>query len=331
MRKLISFLIITFALCMFSGCGMFQKPETTVSEYIKAATAFDLEKMNSKIAPSNATDKKDISDIIENDEDEYQKYIIDYFKSNAAKITYKIKNTKIDNDSAVVTVDFKYIDGSPLIKASIAEAFSKIMPLAFSGVEVSDDESSQFFITAMETQRKTIKEKYTSKTIDIKCVKIDKQWYIEKSSDELMDVLTSNFISAGKDIDKSFNSDENSTKKTPNEMMSDIKDYVISDLWNDGFIDIKYYLETGKGSYGQDLDIELTKSELSKAMKKKPEYDKYINGLGDEYADIKNIWSKLSSEADNLYAQIESNATAINTDIFNQYMDVFSNNVEKLN
>jgi hypothetical protein len=112
-------------------------------------------------------------------------------------------------------------------------------------------------------------------------------------------------------------------------MLLDIYDYVVIDLWNDGFNNIKDYLNTGKDSCGQDLDIELTKSELSKAMKKKPEYDQYINNLGDEYSDIKIIWGKLSPEADKLFAQIEGNTTSLNVDFFRQYMDVLLDNINE--
>lgn len=330
MRKLFSFIIIASVLFALSGCGMSQKPNATIAEFIEATKTYDIEKMASKMNPSNSADKQKLSDLTKDEKDEFQKYFIDYLKSNATKITYKIKNTKIDNDTAVVTVNFKYVDGAPLIKATVAEVFSKAIPLAFAGVEMSEEEKSQLFVTAMQEQSKTIVEKFAEATIDIKCTKINNQWYINEPSEAFWNVITSNFISAGKEIDKSFNSSKDTSEKTPKEMISDINNYVISDLWNEGFIDVDCYLETGKGASGQDLDIELTKSQLSKAIKKKTEYDQYINNLGEEYTELKSIWTKLSAEADKLYAQIERNATSLNTDIFSQYMYVFSDEVNKL-
>lgn len=57
---------------------------------------------------------------------------------------------------------------------------------------------------------------------------------------------------------------------------------------------------SGTGSRGQTIDINFTIERLDKAMKKKSEHDQYINKLGDEYAEIKSVWSKLSVETDRL-------------------------------
>jgi len=48
------------------------------------------------------------------------------------------------------------------------------------------------------------------------------------------------------------------------------------------------------------LDIEFTIDRLGKAMEQKAEHDAYIQGLGAEYDGIKDVWSKLSAEADAL-------------------------------
>ena len=71
---------------------------------------------------------------------------MDYLKANAKNI-YKIKDTKINDDTAVVTVDFKYVNGGPIIKATIAEYFAKGLSLVFSGIELTEEETSQIIIS----------------------------------------------------------------------------------------------------------------------------------------------------------------------------------------
>lgn len=217
MRKLISFLIIIAVIFTISGCSSSAKPESTVSGYIEAAKTFDLDKMASKVNPSNTSNKENISDLIKNEENQFVKYFLEYLKSNAAKITYKIKDTKIDNNTAVVTVDFKYVDGGPLMMATIAEVFTQMIPLAFSGVEMTEEQTGQMFVTTMQKQQKTIAETYVEKTIDVKCIKVDNNWYIDEPSDDLSDVILSNFVSVG----KAFSN--NSANKTSDTTMEKAK------------------------------------------------------------------------------------------------------------
>jgi hypothetical protein len=207
MRKLIvllSILIVVF----LAGCST-AKPESTVTAFAEAGKKFDLVKMAETINPSNTNNKEKIQDFTKNGNDpvdQYQKFFIDYFKENAAKITYQIKGTTVAEDKATVTVDFKYVNGAPLLKGTISDVFAKAISMAFTGMEINDEEMGQMFVTSMKNQQQTIQESFTEKTLDIKLVLVDSKWYIDDLGDELLDVFTSNFISVGNELDKSFNS-----------------------------------------------------------------------------------------------------------------------------
>lgn len=214
MRKIISLLSILVVIFLV-GCSA-GKPESTVSTFIDAGKKFDLVKMAETVNPSNASDKGKIADLTnegKDSENQYQKYFLDYFKENAAKITYKIKGSKIEGEKASVTVDFKYVNGGPLLKGTIGEVFTKAISIAFSGVEMNDEEMGQMFVSAMNNQKQSIKESFVEKTIDIKLVQVDKKWYIDEPSDELLDVFTSNFISVGNELNKSMNSSTDNSKE----------------------------------------------------------------------------------------------------------------------
>lgn len=215
MKRLLSLGIVLLMCLVISGCSVGSKPDKTVTEFIEAVKVFDSNRIASSINPSNTTNKDKVTDISNSDDDKYKKYFLDYIKSNAAKITYKIKGTKIENDSAIVTVDFKYIDGGPLFKATLADFFTKAMQEAFSGVQMTDEDSSNLFITSMQKQRETIPEAFIEKTVDIKCVKVDNKWYVDEPSDELLDVILSNINS----IAKQFNQTNTSTNMNSNTVM----------------------------------------------------------------------------------------------------------------
>lgn len=126
---------------------------------------------------------------------------------------------------------------------------------------------------------------------------------------------------------------------TPEAMLGDIRNYVTKDIWNDGFVDVSWYLGSGTSSTGETLDIEFTMERLGKAIEKKAEYDEYINGLDAKYDSVKQVWSKLSAEIDKLYAQIKDKTPVANdqdakakfdTGLFTQYSKAFEDEIDAL-
>lgn len=210
MKKIFNVILILAIVLSLSACSNQSKPETTVSEFIEAAKMFDFSQMSLKINPSSTPSKEKISELEEgSEENSYEKYFMDYLKSNAKKITYEIKKSAIDGDNATVTVDFKYVDGGPLLKATIGDVFSQAISMAFAGVEVNDDEMSQLFVSSMEKQKENISESFTERTVEIKCIKVDNKWYLEDISDDFIDVIISNFGTVAKELDESFNDSSN--------------------------------------------------------------------------------------------------------------------------
>lgn len=206
MKKKISIISITLlALVVAIGCSAQDKPEDTVAEYIEGMKAFDIELMASKVNPEERGDLEDFSDL-KDDEESLEKFFLDYIEENAKKITYSINDSTIDADKALVNVDFKYVDGGPLFKATFGEYMANMFELAFTDTEkeITEEEYSAAFMTAMENQSQVIEETFTEKNLDINCIKIDDKWYIDEISDELLDVAMTNMISVGGELNQSF-------------------------------------------------------------------------------------------------------------------------------
>ncbi|MBC9785958.1 hypothetical protein H1S01_15845 [Heliobacterium chlorum] len=201
MRKLISLLVVV-GLFFLAGCSLSPKPETTVSYFLEAGKKYDLTKMSALVANSDANGKEKISEL--GNENQYQTYFLDYFKENAGKITYTITNAQVKNNNATVTVNFKFVDGTPLLKATLGNVFTKALTGAFSGVKMTEEETKQMIVTAIKKQKETNVESFTDQTIDIKLAKVDDQWFIVEPSDELLNVFMSNFNSIGKELGKSI-------------------------------------------------------------------------------------------------------------------------------
>lgn len=119
--------------------------------------------------------------------------------------------------------------------------------------------------------------------------------------------------------------------------LGEIQNFVTSDIWNEGFVNISWYANSGTGSTGETLDIDFVIERLGKAMEKKAEYDTYVQGLDAKYDDVKQVWTKLSGEIDTLYAKLKENppkaedpSYEFDTGPFKQYSEAFSSDVEAL-
>ncbi|MEK3788073.1 hypothetical protein [Paenibacillus sp. FSL K6-1230] len=131
---------------------------------------------------------------------------------------------------------------------------------------------------------------------------------------------------------------ETADEPSPEKKLSEIRNYIVADLWNAGFVDVSSYIHTGTSSTGQNLDVEFTVDLLGNSMAKKAEYDEYVKNLDEKYAQAKKIWTKLSEEADRLYQHIQDNPPKANdpnsnfdTGKFKQYMSAFTDEVDSLN
>lgn len=203
MQKRFSIIItIIGVLILTIGCSAGEKPDKVVSEFVEGMKEFDFEKMSSKINPDNVGDIDEILGIYDNEEGSLENHFMEYIKENARKITYTINESKIDGKDAEVNVSFKYVDGGPLFKSTFREYMKELFVVVFSHIneEVSDEQYTDVFIKAMEEQKELIEESFVEKNLDIECIKIQDNWYIDELDDDILDVLMSNMISAMEEI-----------------------------------------------------------------------------------------------------------------------------------
>lgn len=208
MKKVISFLVLGLMLISLTGCGE-AKPETTVEKFFTSAQKFDAATMASTIVPTNTKDIGDLKEIMSEeqvspDQAVLYEYLIGYMKSNAAKMTFKVTGSEINGDTAVVTVDCKYVDAGPVLRAAIGELMKKVISLTLGGTEVTEAQTYQIFADTMKEQEKLVSETYKEDTIKINCIKKDNAWYISELNDGMKDAITSGFISASKDMGQIF-------------------------------------------------------------------------------------------------------------------------------
>jgi hypothetical protein len=119
----------------------------------------------------------------------------------------------------------------------------------------------------------------------------------------------------------------------------EIDNFVIGDLWSEGFCNIGWYISSGTNYVGGNLDIDKTLKELKSSMSQLKIYDKYITGLkGSEYESLQAAWADLYKEAQALYKNVLStppkakdSTSTFNPDTFVEYRDKFSSECSYFN
>ncbi|PTQ84486.1 uncharacterized protein DUF4878 [Trichococcus patagoniensis] len=214
MRKWRTIVVTMLSLALLAGCSG-AKPESTVEEFFAAGQQLDTEAMAATVLSTNEEEVTEPEELLTDDSNEY---LLEYFKTNAEKMTYEVTKSEIDDDKAVVTMNAKYVDGAPLITATFSSVFMKMLPLAFSGTEMTEDETNQMFADTMKEQAEIVSETFKETTLKINLVKEDNEWYITEITDEMMDVVMSGFMSLSTELDSAFEEteplDETSTEES---------------------------------------------------------------------------------------------------------------------
>ena len=195
-KKLLSIILAAIFIISLVGCSS-PKPEDVVDTFLKSTQALDIEKM----AECMESDiQGDLKDITLEDSDESLKDFMDYFRKNASKMTYEIKDTKVDGDSAVVTVDCKYIDGSEALENAFTAVFDEALEKAFAGSEMSEEEIENKLVEYLNNYEAK-EDKFATSTVKIDCVKKDNKWYVSDFGEDFFDVMFSNYLSIMEDMD----------------------------------------------------------------------------------------------------------------------------------
>ena len=99
----------------------------------------------------------------------------------------------------------------------------------------------------------------------------------------------------------------------------------VTDLWNNVFCEVKWYAEDGTSSTGDTLDIDFVVSNMDKYYNKVKNNKNFIDKLSDDYADIKNAYSKMFDKATAIYNNIKKETPKANTELsYNSEIELFN-------
>ena len=195
-------LVLAAALVLaLAGCGAQPKAEDTVRQFCDAMKTLDLETMQSSVS-SRGEDQTDLEELLTGEDSEEYAFLLDYVKELAGQIDYEITAASQDGDKGTVTVHFKHIDASDVVKRAFQDYLMKGIGMAFSGA--GEEEMAQLLKDCFAEAIRTTKTGEAEATIEFKCTKKDGKWLIDEVPDELASVIMGNMDKALEGLSENF-------------------------------------------------------------------------------------------------------------------------------
>lgn len=197
---LVIFLLLLLAV---AGGGAYyytqrQQPQETVNAYLKAIQQMDIAAME------NLLQSQDVSalDTVELRSDMYT----EFFKNMNSQMTYEItKNAyHFQEGTAEVTAKIQYVDGTNIFMETISEFLRQIVSSAFSGENLSEEETQQKLASILTETAKTAEGEMTETTITYPVVKTDSGWKIAALDAETVKFMSANFSGVEDEINASL-------------------------------------------------------------------------------------------------------------------------------
>lgn len=181
-KKLVALLSTMVLMSSFVGCSSMESPETAVTNYLTAFQTIDLETLAKY---SGATDEAASSETTTSVEDLTSEEL---GKKLMGNMTFEILSSEKDGDTATVTASITNTD----LFTVISDSFSKMLPLAFSGLSDEEMETSMnhILLSAIDSN----KDKTVTKEVTIHLEKGENGWIIVPD-DPLLDAITGGAVS----------------------------------------------------------------------------------------------------------------------------------------
>lgn len=215
-KGLIIFLVILIlAAAGAAGCYFWerQQPVETVKTFLTDVQKMNFDGMKAQLQSNDlaALDNADITN------EAYKTF----FQNVNQKMTFSIKKTEFNiiNETASITAKIKYIDGSDIYKETITEFLKQIVATAFSGQQLTEEETQQKLAALLEEKSAAITNTFAETEITYPLIKAGGKWKIVALDGETVKMMSANFTNVQDEINQSLeemeNADANETPAAP--------------------------------------------------------------------------------------------------------------------
>lgn len=160
--------------------------ETAVQGFVKEMQDFNIAGFLQYTTPEKIDEEK-IKNAIP--QDQLFKIETDYLRENAKGITYKIEEIKQKDNKALVKIKFRYVDMSSVIHSTLQQYAEKT-----ENQNMTEGEKDSILAELLKDEIEDSTPVYIEKIVKVDMVKIDNKWYINNLSDDLLDVMLSDYL-----------------------------------------------------------------------------------------------------------------------------------------
>lgn len=194
MKNVKTGILILLCMLVLVGCAS-NKPQAVVNKLLSSIKDFDAEAISDCLVPDSSADIYDGLIDFQSDTGEWSADVLSYIKDNAQKITYEIVDSQVSGDNANVEVKINYVNAYPIFKATGEDYAAKKKSETFMIIKMTREEEQQFIASTMKEKINLLGETYDEMNTTVFLEKIDGTWFVKSLSSELVDVLTSGYIS----------------------------------------------------------------------------------------------------------------------------------------
>lgn len=196
-KKFITFFAVMVLSLTVVGCSKKESmtPEQALNEYFtdvkKAENLKSPEDVNTILAKTFNNDDSNPDFVEEIGKENIDKFIKDFMIPIANNIEYKIGETNINDNKAIVKVNITAIDISEKTKDIFGGLISEAMKLALDGKEPTDQEMAGILINELINASKGENVDKSSSDIEMTLEKKDNEWVVTENT-QLENILAGN-------------------------------------------------------------------------------------------------------------------------------------------
>ena len=198
-RLIIPILLILALLAAVGGGAAYyinqkQLSEQAVDNFMQSMKEMDFDSMKEYLQSSDLSslENADIQDA------SYE----DFFRDINSKLSWKITGNQFDiqNGTAQVSVYVKYFDGTNIYRETISEFLRQIVSTAFSGEQLSEEETQTRLASILAEKAAQAEETYSETEITYPLIKTGNDWKIVSLDSDTVKIMSANFKSVEEEI-----------------------------------------------------------------------------------------------------------------------------------
>lgn len=197
--KIIALILVMVSAFTFCSCGKKSalEPKDVVASFCDRLIAFDFDGMQNYISDGGENLKTAF-----NNENKLMGTIDDFFAENSKNTTYNISKAKIDEDTAIITVDYKYNDYNIMYREMIASML--LQSFSIDEKDLTDEKLRSLLVKTYKNFEYELPDTVITSAVIFTCVKVNKNnasaWVIKEWDGDIYNIMSQTFTSTVKSI-----------------------------------------------------------------------------------------------------------------------------------